>query len=106
MRRNTIAWALMPCCLSLFPVSTCTAASGDIYNVGTWAGAYSAAYGVNVSGQVVGLSWLTAGTPHAFLYSGMPGSSGAMTDLGTLGGEQSAAYGVNVRGQVVGQSYI
>ena len=44
--------------------------------------------------------------PHAFLYTGTPGSDGAMADLGTLTGPDgySRANGINAGGQVVGDS--
>ena len=42
---------------------------------GTW----SEAYGINASGQIVGLSSVGPGSPHAFIWE-----DGIMTDLGTL----------------------
>ena len=70
-------------------------------NLGTLPGyTWSAARGVNNSGQVVGLSSNASGNSHAFLYSG-----GSMTDLGTLpGGTRSVASAINDSGQVVGES--
>jgi probable HAF family extracellular repeat protein len=64
-------------------------------------GAYSGAYAINDSGQVVGYSYTTGNAVmHAFLYSG-----GVMTDLGTLGGSHSQAYAINDSGQVVGYAH-
>jgi len=70
--------------------------------------------GINASGQVTGLSYLsktftypcgypvrtcTAHLSHAFLYG-----NGTMTDLGTLGGHDSQGNAVNLSGQVAGAS--
>jgi probable HAF family extracellular repeat protein len=69
-------------------------------------------YGINASGQITGLSFLsttytyscgypvrscTAHPYHAFLYS-----SGQMTDLGTLGGHLSQGNAINLSDQVAG----
>src|SRR5262249_54129027 len=78
--------------------------NGVMTDLGTLGGAYSYAYGINDSDQVVG----EAGTGevdangnaiyHAFLWQ-----NGVMTDLGnTLGGANSIAYGLNNAGPVVG----
>jgi probable HAF family extracellular repeat protein len=72
---------------------------GAIQNLGTLGGSHTLAYGINSSGEVVGQSFTSAGSPHAFLYS-----NGEMKDLGTLGGSYSIAYGINSSGEVVGQS--
>jgi probable HAF family extracellular repeat protein len=57
---------------------------------------------INDTGQVVGMTILSDGSEHAFLYSG-----GVMTDLGTLPGfGDSVATAINNAGQVVGRAYI
>lgn len=75
-----------------------SAAPYRITDLGTLGGTSSGAFGINASGQAVGLSnTANGGATHAFLYS-----SGTMSDLGTLGGTFSNAQGINARGQVVG----
>jgi probable HAF family extracellular repeat protein len=62
-------------------------------------GSYSQSYanGVNDAGQVVGYSYTSSGTQHAFLYSG------SMQDLFGAGDSHSSeATGINNAGQVVG----
>jgi probable HAF family extracellular repeat protein len=60
----------------------------------------SAAYGINNSGQIVGLAMTESNTACAFLYS-----NGTMTDLGTLPGyNESSAWAINNNGQVVGSA--
>src|SRR5438270_8591467 len=74
-------------------------------SIGTRGAEYSAAYGINDSGQIVGSSYTSTNLPHAFLYS-----QGQMIDMGTLGGNQpgwtTLWYGINRWGSAVGYSYI
>jgi probable HAF family extracellular repeat protein len=74
---------------------------GGILDLGILPGGdYSAAFGINGAGQVVGTS-NTAKGMHAFTWS----SSGGLHDLGTLpGANDSAAYAVNNRGEIAGAS--
>jgi probable HAF family extracellular repeat protein len=64
--------------------------------------AYSFAYGINESGQVVGFSSFVFGTPIATEWS-----DGQVIDLGGLPGSTSSeALGINDAGQVVGYSVV
>jgi probable HAF family extracellular repeat protein len=75
---------------------------GKVTDLGMLPGGYfSAAYGINDRGQVVGWSTsATSGADHASLYD-----YGVMTDLGMLpGGNSSTASAINNRGQIVGYS--
>jgi probable HAF family extracellular repeat protein len=57
----------------------------------------SQAYGINSSGQVVGVGFITAGNFHAFLYSG-----GKMVDINPFNGGQSRALSINDSGEIIG----
>jgi probable HAF family extracellular repeat protein len=105
---------------------------GEVIDLGTLGGSYSFATGINDLGQVVGISQLTTGGVHAFLWE-----QGQLTDIGEfapgdinnqgqvacqmsvrpgqrhacrwqagtltdLGGFDSGAYGINQRGDVLG----
>ncbi|MHB1037534.1 MAG: dockerin type I domain-containing protein [Pirellulales bacterium] len=70
-------------------------------DLGTLGGTWSAAYGINASGQVVGESRIPGDRDsHAFLYDGS-----TMSDLGTIMGS-SRAYAINAGGQIVGETGI
>jgi probable HAF family extracellular repeat protein len=73
--------------------------NGAATDLGTLGGAYSQAYDINGSGQVIGDSRVASEDWHAFLWQ-----NGVMTDLGTLGGSASHAQGINDDGDVVGWS--
>jgi len=81
-------------------------ATHTITPLGTLGGDYSFAYGLNESGQTVGLAGTISADGHAFLWQ-----NGLMTDLGTLGGTridpgaiESWAEDINDAGQVVGSA--
>lgn len=59
----------------------------------------SSAFGLNDSGQVVGISQSASGETHGFLYSG-----GSMTSIGSLGGD-TYANAINSSGQIAGSSF-
>ena len=70
-------------------------------DLGTLGGGSAYATSINSSGQVVGGSYTSTGSYHAFLWA----PSSGMQDLGTLGA-YSIAYGINASGQVVGVTEI
>ena len=83
---------------SLATTRACLLADGKATELGTLGGRDSQAFGINATGQVVGVSQLSPLVRHAFLYA-----KGRMTDLGTLpGGAFSLAYAVNDAGDVSG----
>lgn len=65
---------------------------------------YSLAYGINASGQVVGVSAQLRQGSYAELYTHATLWSGSVTDLGTLGGDYSSASAINDQGVIVGVS--
>src|SRR5260370_40427903 len=63
--------------------------------------AYSFAYAINNSGQIVGESDDSSGNAHAYVWS----SAGGMVNLGVLpGGSSAIADGINDSGEVTGDS--
>jgi probable HAF family extracellular repeat protein len=62
-------------------------------------GNWSAAYGINDLGEVVGYGTIAPGVFRAFYWNGS-----SLTPLGTLGGANSYAMGVNDSGAIVGGS--
>ena len=98
MKRKTLNAALLAAGLALHSLCASAAGRADLTGLGTLGGTFSAGYGINASGQVVGEA-MTAGEQQlrAFLATG-----GVMQDLGTLGGTHSVALAVSANGSVVG----
>ena len=101
-----LGWSQPLRAAALFSVCVCATSTASaqwtITDLGDLPGGsiYSQAFGINNSGQVVGVS--SAGTGnHAFLWQ-----NGVMTNLGDLPGgvDRSYARGINDAGQVVGDS--
>jgi probable HAF family extracellular repeat protein len=80
--------------------------TSSMIDLGTLGGTTSIAWGINLSGQVVGEADTTGGQRHAFLWTptSANGTTGSMIDLGTLGGTGSTASGINDLGQVTGNA--
>ena len=76
-------------------VCSTVSAAVEITDLGTLGGAWSDAYSINNSGQVVGLSQTAGGSSHTFLYQ-----NGQMIDLYPLNGQDSEPMGINNLGQV------
>ena len=74
--------------------------NGLLTDLGTLGGSFSAALGVNIRGDIVGVSSPASRFPlHPFLFS-----HGLMHDLGSFGGNVAMAYAINDNGDVVGFS--
>src|SRR5882757_5569879 len=68
--------------------------SGGMQDLGTLGGKNSYAFGINASGQVVGVANRSDGVYDAFLWTSTTG----MQDLGSLGGLGSEATAINASG--------
>lgn len=74
--------------------------NGRVTDLGTLGGKYSAAFGINDRGQVVGYAYTPDGQERAFLWE-----KGNMSALSIPVDEPSAARAVNDHGQVIGTSH-
>jgi probable HAF family extracellular repeat protein len=73
---------------------------GQMQDLGTLAGgSWSAAYGINASGEVVGYGSVAGGAFRGFYWTGKN-----LISIGTLGGASSYAMDVNDSGEIVGDS--
>jgi probable HAF family extracellular repeat protein len=72
----------------------------EIIDLGTLGGKSSSADAINDAGQLIGESYTTSGSEHAFFWDPESG----MIDLGTFGGDESCTSAINSAGQVVGSS--
>ena len=91
--------AIMTVAMAMLLASAGSAAQYTITNLGTLGGNYSSACAINDSGTVVGWSYTSQYSEHAFIYYG-----GVMHDLDSLVGlgYGSDAYGISNSGDVVG----
>lgn len=76
--------------------NSASAVQPGIFSGGSW----SAAYGTNAWGEVVGYGDTSSGHFRAFTWT----PSGGLTMLGTLGGSDSWGMGINDAGEVTGHS--
>ena len=93
-------------CVVLFTANASVAQMYTVTGLGTLGGPYSAATGINNSGQVVGESNVDTNYFHAFRTAPNSRINPATDDLGTLGGLYSTASAVNDSGQVAGSSFV
>lgn len=78
-----------------------------IYDLGTFGGATSVAYGLNDGGQITGMSMSAPDSQgnqymRAFLHSGSGSLDPVLDDIGTLGGTTAYSMALNNAGQVAG----
>ena len=86
---------------SVVGIASAKAQTYTITDLGTLSGGnHSQAFDINNSNQVVGFSYVSDGSQHAFIYS-----TNSMHDLGVLDGGGMWAYGLNDNGQAVGISF-
>lgn len=88
--------------LILWWAASAGAVSYTVTDIGSLGGTYSAPYGINNNGQVVGVANLPDYYDHGFIYTAGSG----MQDIGTMSGLQSWARAINNSGQVVGEASI
>lgn len=89
------AFCIASCCVT----SVSAVVQYSVADLGALSGlSGSFAYGINNSGQVVGMAFFAGNSVHAFLWT----SSGGMHDLGTLGNSQGYASAINNSGQITG----
>ncbi len=90
-------------CASIAVLLMAGAARGQaqfaVTDLGALGGTWSQAFGINNSGEVVGVATDSGRNQHAFLYS-----NGTMQQLPFLYAGPSCAYGINDSGQVVGEA--
>ena len=91
--------------------------NGQIANLGTLGGNESWSFGINDSGQVIGMSLNAIPDPYSIYDFTIFGSTlgtqtraflwqkGSMKDLGTLGGPDAWPFFINQFGQIAGNSY-
>jgi probable HAF family extracellular repeat protein len=79
--------------------TVCSAVTYSVIDLGTLSGSASHGYGINLSGEAVGDSYITSDAAyHALRFDG------TIQDLGTLGGTNSSAKAINASGQIAGYS--
>lgn len=104
---NEMGWAVgsATSASSLKPTATLWIGTNPS-NLGTLpSGTWSQANAINDFNQVVGISQITSGFTHAFLYNlNASGVIVSRIDLGELGGGYSSAHAINNAGEVVGTS--
>jgi probable HAF family extracellular repeat protein len=73
--------------------------SFTVMDLGTLGGSRSSAYGINASGQIVGVSTTANGSTRGFIYD-----NGSLVEVGTFGGRDSLAYAISDFGTVTGRA--